>query len=144
MSRIVLDANVAIDWHVYSEEGEAYSVPLWNSLESGHIRLCVPEHFNYEVSRILIMQARKARTSVAEKWLETALATLDQEPIDTFVMGINFQLLGQLTKTYELDAPDVPYFHMAREMGIPLATRDKKLIAACGRWGVLHWKPGEN
>ena len=38
-----------------------------------------------------------------------------------------------------LDAPDVPYFHLAREMAVPIATRDKAVIAACRAWNVEHW-----
>ena len=40
-----------------------------------------------------------------------------------------------------LDAPDVPYFHLAREMAVPIATRDKAIIAACRAWNVAHWMP---
>ena len=54
MSSIVLDANVAIDWHIQSTAGDAYSLPLWDLCETGDLRFCVPEHFHYEVSRILI------------------------------------------------------------------------------------------
>ena len=32
-------------------------------------------------------------------------------------------------------------FHLAREMAVPIATRDKAVIAACRAWNVEHWMP---
>lgn len=49
--------------------------------------------------------------------------------------------MGKLAETYRLDAPDVPYFHFARENGIPIATRDDKIREACVAWNVQHWMP---
>ena len=104
----------------------------------------VPEHFPYEVARILVIRGLKGGKDVApmgSKWMHAALAELHKGPIDTYVVGINFELLGKLSESFNLDAPDVPYFHMARESGVPIATRDKGIIAACEQWHVEHWKP---
>jgi hypothetical protein len=87
--------------------------------ERGNVRFHVPEHFQIEVSRILIIRGRKGKAPRGEKWLESALLSLDAAPIDTYAQGINFDLMGKLSKAYGLDVPDVPYFHLAREMVLP-------------------------
>lgn len=141
MNGVVLDANVALDWFLESDVGDIYSLALEDLAEQGKIRFYVPEHFQIEVSRILIIRGRKGKTPRGEKWLGSALLSLDAAPIDTYAQGINFDLMGKLSKAYGLDAPDVPYFHLAREMAVPIATRDKAIIDACRAWNVEHWTP---
>ena len=141
MNGVVLDANVALDWFLESDVGDIYSLALEALAEQGKVRFCVPEHFQIEVSRILIIRGRKGKTPLGEKWLESAPLSLDAAPIDTYAQGINFDLMGKLSKAYGLDAPDVPYFHLAREMAVPIATRDRAIIAACRTWNVEHWMP---
>lgn len=124
--------------------GEAYSQPLLKLAQAGKVRFLVPEHFQYEVTRIIVMRALKGNKSVKPKganWMNSTLQSLQDAPIDTFVVGINFVLLGKLAETVNLDAPDVPYFHLARESGIAIATRDTKIIQACDAWSVGHWVP---
>jgi len=62
-------------------------------------------------------------------------------PINVTAQGFNFSLLGELAKAYGLSVYDTPYLHLARNLDLPIATRDKGLIEACKRWNVLHWKP---
>ncbi len=49
--------------------------------------------------------------------------------------------LGDLATAYGLTVYDVPYFHLARMIGVPIASRDRGIIAACKAWGVPHWQP---
>lgn len=141
MNGVVLDANVALDWFLESDVGDIYSLALEVLAEQGKVRFYVPEHFQIEVSRILIIRGRQGKTPRGEKWFGSALLSLDVAPIDTYAQGINCDLMGKLSKAYGLDAPDVPYFHLAREMAVPIATRDKAIIAACRAWNVEHWMP---
>lgn len=144
MTPIVLDANVAIDWHLQTEVGDAYSSPLLKLAKSGNVRFMVPEHFTYEVARILVIRGLHGVKDVAPmgaQWMHAALSELHKGPIDTYVVGLNFELLGKLAETFDLSAPDVPYFHMARETGTAIATRDKAIIRACEAWNVHHWTP---
>ena len=141
MNGVVLDANVALDWFLESDVGDIYSLALEDLAEQGKTRFYVPEHFQIEVSRILIIRGRKGKTPRGEKWLGSALLSLDAAPIDTYAQGINFDSMGKLSKAYGLDAPDVPYFHLAREMAVPIATPDKAIIDACRAWNVERWTP---
>ena len=141
MTQIVLDANVALDWFLRSPEGDSYSLALLNLAQSSDTSFLVPEHFIYEVSRLLIMRALKGKNPAGAKWLDACMQELDALPIDTLVVGLAFHDLGKLAQTYGLSAPDVPYLHSARDLGLPIATRDKEIIKACASWNVLHWQP---
>ena len=144
MINIVLDANVAIDWYLPTAVGDAYSLPLKELAAASEVRFVVPEHFIYEVSRILVMRALHGDSLNPPKgsqWLQETMLSLEQAPIDHYVVGLNYVLLSQLAKTWNLSAPDVPYFHLARETDCAIATRDKAIIKACNLWNVHHWQP---
>ncbi len=141
MATIVLDANVAADWFLQSVEGEAYSRQLDPLTEVGTITFRVPIHFDIEVARVLRKYHMREPKSYSHEWLAQSLYVLDVTPIEFIAQGLNFQLLGDLSITYELDVSDVPYRHLVRTMGLPIATRDKKIISACKVWNVEHWSP---
>lgn len=139
MTRLVLDANVAIDWCINTPEGDAYSVPLADRITE--FEFLVPTHFDVEVVRVLRKRHKNDPDTYPEKWLNNALQVLDLIGVEFVMQGLNFEVLGQLSKTFSLNVPDVPYLHLARTMGLPLATRDKGLVSACKVWGVERWVP---
>lgn len=141
MSRLVLDANTAIDWFIVSDEGEAYSRHLEPLVQSGDIRFVVPLHFDVEVTGHLVKKHRQQPTQFTTNWLAESLKVLDLMPIDITALGVNFEALGGLSIAYSLAPYDVPYFHLARMLELPIATRDRGIISACKHWNVLHWQP---
>ena len=142
MIDIVLDANVALDWCLPTAEGALYSAPLAKLADAGKVRFIVPGHFHVEVSRLLVIKAMTIKKNpLGSKWLTAVSRMLDAEPIYALAMGLTFENLSNLAVAWNLDAPDVPYFHLARDSGLAIATRDKKIIAACKEWNVLHWTP---
>jgi predicted nucleic acid-binding protein len=138
---LVLDANVAIDWFLTSPPGEAYSRPLIGLARQSKVRLHVPLHFDVEVCGQLVKRHRRHPQEFGRPWLDSCLGILDNSPIEIHAIGMNFRLLGDLATAYRLTVYDVPYFHLARMMGIPVASRDRGIIAACKAWGVPHWQP---
>lgn len=141
MNQLVLDANVALDWFFPSPEGDSYSLPLRELVNAGDTTFIVPEHFMYEVSRLLVIRAFRGKSPAGAKWLDAAMQELDAMPSKTLVAGLQFRHLGQLSLAFGLSAPDVPYFHIARNLEVPIATRDKEIIKACAAWHVTHWQP---
>lgn len=138
----MLDATAAIDWFVISEEGESYSRHLEPLISSGEVRFVVPLHFDVEVVGHLVKKHRKLPALFPAAWLDTSLDILDALPIDITAVGMNFKLLGDLAKTFNLAPYDVPYFQLARVMGIPIVSRDRGVISACKQWNVPRWAPG--
>lgn len=141
IQRIVLDANVALDWVIPSTEGFAYSYPLLKLGENSVLEYLVPTHFHAEVARLLVIKGRNEKQPLGEKWIAYSADFLDSEPITTAAIGMSFKLLCELAKTYNLSAPDTGYFHLARVLDIPIASRDKGIIAACKTWNVHLWQP---
>lgn len=141
MIDLVVDANVAIDWFVASLPGEAYSVPLANTALDGHIQLHVPTHFSVEVCGQLLRQHRSKKDVYNAKWLENSLNALDSMRISIVAIGLTFKELSDLSKAYNLSGYDTPYFHLARMLEIPIASRDGGIISACKAWHVHRWLP---
>lgn len=142
MNSLVLDANVAVDWFCPSAEGDAYSLPLLALQADGVVRFQTPLHFDVEVARVLRKYHKRDRQIFSANWFSSCLQMLDLLELESVALGVNFTLLGQLSHAYNLDIPDVPYLHTARQLGVPLATRDAGLISACKAWNVEHWTPG--
>jgi predicted nucleic acid-binding protein len=139
VNRLVLDANTAIDWFVTTPEGEDYSRHLESLVTS--TRFLVPLHFDVEVTGHLVKKHRRHPAIFSQIWLQASLGVLDALPIDIMGQGINFTLLGNLAQAYNLTPYDVPYFHLARMAEVPIASRDRGIIAACKAWHVPHWQP---
>jgi predicted nucleic acid-binding protein len=141
VSKLVLDANTVIDWFHISEEGEAYSRHLEPLINEGDLQLVVPLHFDIEVCAHLVKKNRQQPKVFTDTWLSTSLEVMDALPFEITAIGMNFKLLGDLAKAFNLSVYDTPYLHLARTMELPLATRDRGLISACQRWNVMHWTP---
>ena len=141
MNAVVLDTDVAVDWFIPSAEGDAYSLPLETLQAEGKVSFYVPLHFDVEVVRVLRKHHMRNSRRFPRQWLSSSLQVLDLMRIDSVAQGINFELLGELARTFNLDVPDVPFLSLARDRGLPIATRDTGLISACKAWNVLHWTP---
>jgi predicted nucleic acid-binding protein len=141
LSRIVIDANVALDWMIPSQQGNEYSLPLVEFSVNSGIEFLVPLHFDVEVTRVLRKQYKRNPDTFTKEWFDASLQALDAAEFQVVAQGINLELLGKLSEVYNLDVPDVPYFHLARTLEIPIATRDKGIITACNNWNVAHWSP---
>ena len=141
MNQLVLDSSAAIDWFVVTPEGEAYSRHLEALVNAGAVRFVVPLHFDIEVVGHLVKKHRGAPQQFPAPWLQAALQVLDALPIDITGMGMNFRLLGDLAKSFNLTPYDTPYFQLARQLEIPIVTRDRGIVSACKAWNVQHWQP---
>jgi predicted nucleic acid-binding protein len=141
VSQLVIDANTVIDWFVVTIEGEAYSRHLEPVISAGDVQLVVPLHFDVEVVAHLVKKHRQDKRKFTKAWLDSSLNIMDLLPFEITALGVNFKLMGDLAKTFNLSVYDTPYFQLARVMGLPLATRDRGLIAACKQWHVERWQP---
>lgn len=137
---LVLDASVALDWFLPSTPGQAYSARLLKIAANGGVQFHVPLHFDVEVVGQLVKHHRRTPEIYTANWLKHSLQTLDLLPIATHALGVNFKALGDLSLAYQLSAYDTPYFHLARTLGIGIASRDRGIVAASS-WGVEVWQP---
>ena len=90
----------------------------------------------------MLKNHRRKSDTFWKKCLDTSLETLNMLPMDTHAIDVNFKLLGDLAAAYGLTAYDMPYFHLARMLELPMVSRHRGIISACKGWNVVRWTPG--
>ena len=132
---VVLDASVALSWLI-PDERNAESERL---LESSYLqRIFVPSIWSYEIANGLLF-AQKANR-IDDKNIGAAYDLLRAVGIESMnVKDDVFQLIPSLKEAavkYDLTVYDSAYLSLAVEYHLPLATFDKKLIAAAEKFEV--------
>lgn len=96
----------------------------------------VPSLWHYEVAAVL-MQAER-RTRIPAGRIAALLQRLHRLPIRTHPApeGLEWVGLMGLASGGRLSAYDAAYLHLAEQLALPLATRDRALREAAGARGV--------
>lgn len=131
MVKFVLDCSIAANWFVHNinPEPDEYSKKVLFSLNSSsNVNAIVPHLWSYELMNVM---------SLLEKnnicW-QKILNFLNL--VETYAIQLNedFALfpreLLELASQYQLTGYDAAYLHLALHKGLPIATRDKKLMKA--------------
>jgi predicted nucleic acid-binding protein len=141
MKRFVLDCSVAAAW-CFADEKNAYVDTVLEGFSDGYEAL-VPPLWVLEVVNVLALAERRKRLLPAETahffelysslpiFLEQAMTTVGEH-----------RELPSLCRTQGLTAHDAAYLQTAIRNGIPLATQDEALRAACRRCGVAVFAAG--
>ncbi len=130
----VLDASAAIPWCFKDEETEQTRT-LQDRLIRGE-PVVVPEHWQIELSNVLLMGVRRGRVAEADVrsfWVQ--LAALDIL-IAQHAIGAVFNAVAPLATLHRLTAYDAAYLELALRRGLPLATLDSDLATAAWAEGV--------
>lgn len=126
MADFVLDCSVAVGW-CFEDENDDYSIKVLESLAKK--TAVVPNLWFYEVANVLLMAQKQKRISQAV--VSQFVNSLSQMPIEVVTtLNHDMQDLILLSSKYNLTAYDGAYLELALKLGLPLATLDKKLIAA--------------
>lgn len=139
--QLVLDASVSIAWALResSLERAAYAEALAHAAGSPGCEFHVPAQWELEMGHVLLRELRAKRLG-----LQTVHATLDRlEALDIKVHHVPSTARGifELGGRYHLQGYDVPYFDLARSLGLPLATLDGGQRTAAKSFGVKLWQP---
>jgi predicted nucleic acid-binding protein len=94
----------------------------------------VPALWRLEVANVLLVGERRGRLNQAQAARFAAL--LEQLPIIAETDGAAMAELLALGRAHELSAYDAEYLSLAARRGLPLATLDAQLRAACESAGV--------
>ena len=129
---LVIDASITIAWILPDEHSDLARTVRDRVLAEGAV---VPSIWTLEVTNILVMAQRRARTDAAS--VTQALALLQQLPV-TVVPGSldDFDAVAAAARDHKLTAYDAAYLALARREGLPLATLDRELAAAAKAVGV--------
>ncbi len=94
----------------------------------------VPALWRLEVSNVLLAAERRSRISEAQA--TRFIALLGQLPITVDSDGASMSELLTVGRAHGLSAYDTEYLALAAKRGLPLATTDMQLRAACKSAGV--------
>ena len=133
MTRLVIDASVALSW-IFEDESNVNSEAILRSLEVSTV--VVPSHWNLEVVNALLSAERKGRITSADA--TKGLSLLDCLPIsvDNRTAEISSSQTLALARAHRLTIYDAAYLELCLREGIGLATFDRDLISACKSMGV--------
>ena len=135
MMRFVLDASFALTWVVESERSPA-TLKHYEALLREKAVAVVPALWPDEIANVLLTLERNGKLNPAQalKWIETFL----QLPIEVMLpsMDESFGDVRALAQATFLTAYDARYVHLAMREDLPLATRDRAIIAAAPKLGV--------
>lgn len=124
----VLDCSVTMAW-VFPDEATATTDALREKLLSD--MAVVPALWPIEVGNVLLVATRRGRIRRGD-W-KRIRANLDALPIeiDSETSGRLWPAILPLAWEHKLSAYDAAYLELAVRLGLPLATLDKALHAAC-------------
>jgi predicted nucleic acid-binding protein len=129
----VLDASVALAWHLEDEVSEYADRVLDRLREDG---VAVPSIWPLELANALLVAERRGRLLPAK----VALATQQTSELPISVHDVPRELafgpVLDLARAQGLSAYDAAYLELAMREGLPLATQDETLRAAAQRVGV--------
>jgi predicted nucleic acid-binding protein len=134
----VLDASVALSWHMVDEDSD-YSTAVLEYLSFDPAT--VPALWLTEVANGLLVAQRRGRLT-PEEVDEAVRLTLEapvrvQEPVSESLLRTTIET----ARRFNLTAYDAAYLNLASSLRLPLATLDEDLIEAAPRAGVELLRP---
>jgi predicted nucleic acid-binding protein len=128
---VVLDASTTLAW-AFDDEAGKYSESVLEFVAENHA--VVPSLWRYEIANGVLAGLRRSRLSVDE----AVAFSEDLAAMDIRVDASGFSPITVLAEAMDsgLTAYDAAYLLLARETGLPLATRDRALMNAARKSGV--------
>jgi predicted nucleic acid-binding protein len=129
LTRIVLDASVALAWLV-DKPVSPYAMHVRNSFDAG-ARGLVPALWHLEMANGLVVATRRKDLAVedADKGMEFVEQML-VDAIESDADPVSVRHVFATARTHQLSAYDAVYLDLARRERLPLATLDQRLRAA--------------
>lgn len=130
MSRVVVDASVALAW-CFPDEGSGYADQVLVALK-GHL-IAVPAVWALEVANAILVGERRKRLKQPE--IQRFVDLVDGLSIvqDTQTVGENLSGVLPLARRCNLSAYDAAYLDLAIRYAAPLATLDRRLRRAAAQ-----------
>ncbi|MDQ7840642.1 MAG: type II toxin-antitoxin system VapC family toxin [bacterium] len=129
----VLDTSVTMSW-CFEDEATPYTEATLDRLQGA--TAVVPSIWPLEVANVLLSAERRGRLTEAQstRFIELlgALPIVMEQPSVDRVLGAVL-LLG---RQHALSAYDAAYLELAARHGLPLATRDERIVTAAAAIGV--------
>lgn len=138
LGQLVVDASVALKWSLRDEDYIVEADRLLADFLSGKLMLTAPPLFGYEVANALNSAVMRNRISFDDA--KNALWDFYQLTIPCVGYPDHLQDSFDLARSCSCSVYDASYLSLARNLGIPFVTGDKRLgskVEARFRW--VHW-----
>jgi len=135
MSGLVVDCSVAVAWCFEDEASAAVDAILERVRDEGAL---VPALWHLELGNVLVQAERRGRLTAADT--TTHLELIATLPILTDGETPERALREVLTlaRAEGLTTYDAAYLELAMRKGLPLASKDRALVAAADRAGISN------
>jgi predicted nucleic acid-binding protein len=133
LTRLVLDASIAMSWR-FPDEENPYSRTVLRELREGEA--VVPSIWPLEIANALVVSGRRGRLKIGEGSEFLTLVQGLEIEIDTRTSAQAFGERLSLARRYALPAHDAAYLELALRESLPLATPDSALKKAARKTGV--------
>ena len=135
MSRLVLDASVALSWFIDRPIAPG-ALRAKQFLARGG-RAVVPALWRVEIANgLVVAERRKVVTSSETAMVLQQYGMLLTQSIDSIQEPIRMQRVVATARQFQLTAYDACYLELARDLQLPLATLDRRLGEAAALAGV--------
>jgi predicted nucleic acid-binding protein len=127
----VVDASAAAAWF-FEDETTPWSESLLEATRQGGV--WAPGLWPLEICNLLLMAQRRQRISSAQRM--ALLAAAAALPVRLERAPLPLREVDALAARHQLTAYDAAYLELALRRGLPLATRDERLLHAMRAEGV--------
>lgn len=137
--RVVLDSGYALEAILPTEsKWQTEAIQLLERAAKGELQISIPLMFFAEVAAVVTRKVRgnKLDPTDAERFLEA----LTHIPVNLEIAVDHSLALYTKAQQWQAGAYDAIYLALAQGQGIPIATRDKGMIAAAKLAGVQVFK----
>jgi predicted nucleic acid-binding protein len=135
LSRIVLDASVALSWCFRDESGPA-ELEILEQLSAG-LEALVPAVWPFEILNGCLAGERRGRiTLMATLGFLRQLEVLPIISDSAHPFSRTFAVIADISRNFRLSSYDTAYLELALREGLPLLTVDMKLLAAARKAGL--------
>jgi predicted nucleic acid-binding protein len=135
LSRFVLDASVALAWFV-DHPVARYAIQIKKALVQDS-RAVVPALWHLELANGFAVAERRGILSAAD--VTQGVRDIEQlltRAIESTAEFVSIRQALATARAFQLSAYDAVYLNVARRETLPLATLDRRLIAAARQAGV--------
>lgn len=136
---LVVDASVAVKWHLPDEEYADVATLLLREFTTGALTLVAPSQIRYEVPSAIIAAviSRQGRLTPEQgqaairEFLSLGIITIDRDEL--------FLATFPLVRQYGIAFYDAVYLALARELRLPLITADRRFYQRTSQLPEVRW-----
>jgi predicted nucleic acid-binding protein len=136
--QLVIDASIAVAWHLKDEEHSDLARQLLHELAAGELQFVAPEHIRYEVPNAITVAAQhRSRLSQAEAQL--AVAEFIDLDIPTVTDDALLVAAQSLAFQYGCASYDGLYLALTERLNLRLITADRKFYVLVSTHPLVRW-----